>query len=132
MKVRRVLIRKSHISVKKQDKEYTATVHKDTEAHKCSDKYTVDVPATKTENGTRSKHCTDENCEAVSDVQEDVVWVPVSSITLNKKEIRVTNDTPFELDAVVAPEDASNQDLSCHPPIQILLRLRHRLVSSPR
>ena len=96
---------------KETGKEYTATVHKDTEAHKWSDKYTVDVPATKTENGTRSKHCTDENCEAVSDVQEDVVWVPVSSITLNKKEIRVTNDTPFELDAVVAPEDASNQDL---------------------
>ena len=96
---------------KETGKEYTATVHKDTEAHKWSDKYTVDVPATKTENGTRSKHCTDENCEAVSDVQEDVAWVPVSSITFNKKEIRVTNDTPFELDAVVTPEDASNQDL---------------------
>ena len=97
---------------KETGKEYSATVHNDEAGHTWSDKYTIDKAATPEVNGTKSKHCTDEKCEAVSDVQEDVAWVPVKSITFNNPDkISVTNDTPFELDATVAPEDASNQDL---------------------
>ena len=97
---------------KETGKEYSATVHNDEAGHTWSDKYTIDKAATPEVNGTKSKHCTDEKSEAVSDVQEDVAWVPVKSITFNNPDkISVTNDTPFELDATVAPEDASNQDL---------------------
>lgn len=98
-------------SCKTTGQEYTATVHKDETAHTWSDKYTIDKAATTDTTGTRSRHCTDEKCEAVTDVKEDVAWVAVKSITLNTNKIYVTNDTPFELDATVAPEDASNQDL---------------------
>ena len=91
-------------------KVYTATVHKE-DVHTWSSNYTVDIPATKTEKGTRSRHCTDEKCSAVSDVKQDVSWVSVKKITLNTNQVRVTDDTPFELDAEVTPEDASNQDL---------------------
>ena len=91
--------------------EYIATVHTDEAKHIWSDKYTIDKVATPDQKGTESKHCTDEKCEAVSDVKEDVEWVPVESISFGVKEVHVTDATPFELDTVVSPENASNQDL---------------------
>lgn len=71
---------------KETGKEYSATVHNDEAGHTWSDKYTIDKAATPEVNGTKSKHCTDEKCEAVSDVQEDVAWVPVKSITFNNPD----------------------------------------------
>lgn len=38
--------------------------------HSYSDEYTVDKPATCTENGEKSKHCTREGCEAKDDIQK--------------------------------------------------------------
>ena len=98
-------------SCKTTGQEYTATVHKDETVHTWSNMYTVDKAATTDTNGTRSRHCTDEKCEAVTDVKNDVAWIAVKSITFNTSKVHVTNDTPFELEATVAPEDASNQDL---------------------
>ena len=85
-------------------------VHKTHEADMWNKDYTVDISAKPGVKGTKSIHCTDNDCYEVTDVT-DTEWVPVSGIVFNTDKKYVTDDTPFELDATIYPEDASDQDL---------------------
>ena len=85
-------------------------VHKSHEADMWNKDYTVDISAKPGVKGTKSIHCTDNDCYEVTDVT-DTEWVPVSGIVFNTDKKYVTDDTPFELDATIYPEDASDQDL---------------------
>ena len=88
----------------------TVNVHKTHEADMWNKDYTVDISAKPGVKGTKSIHCTDNDCYEVTDVT-DTEWVPVSGIVFNTDKKYVTDDTPFELDATIYPEDASDQDL---------------------
>ena len=88
----------------------TVNVHKTHETDMWNKDYTVDIAAKPGVNGTKSIHCTDNDCYEVTDVT-NTEWVPVSGIVFNTDKKYVTDDTPFELDATVYPEDASDQDL---------------------
>ena len=88
----------------------TVNVHKTHEADMWNKDYTVDISAKPGVKGTKSIHCTDNDCYEVTDVT-DTEWVPVSGIVFNTDKKYVTDDTPFELDATIYPEDASEQDL---------------------
>ena len=85
-------------------------VHKTHEADMWNKDYTVDISAKPGVKGTKNIHCTDNDCYEVTDVT-DTEWVPVSGIVFNTDKKYVTDDTPFELDATIYPEDASDQDL---------------------
>ena len=88
----------------------TVNVHKTHEADMWNKDYTVDISAKPGVKGRKSIHCTDNDCYEVTDVT-DTEWVPVSGIVFNTDKKYVTDDTPFELDAAIYPEDASDQDL---------------------
>ena len=88
----------------------TVNVHKTHEADMWNKDYTVDISAKPGVKGRKSIHCTDNDCYEVTDVT-DTEWVPVSGIVFNTDKKYVTDDTPFELDATIYPEDASDQDL---------------------
>ena len=88
----------------------TVNIHKTHEADMWNKDYTVDISAKPGVKGTKSIHCTDNDCYEVTDVT-DTEWVPVSGIVFNTDKKYVTDDTPFELDATIYPEDASDQDL---------------------
>lgn len=88
----------------------TVNVHKTHEADMWNKDYTVDISAKPGVKGTKSIHCTDNDCYEVTDVT-DTEWVSVSGIVFNTDKKYVTDDTPFELDATIYPEDASDQDL---------------------